>query len=75
MSNNSSDNLDFASDIEMAYREAAIAEIRKTKKAPPGFDGESCTQCGDEIPKARLALDRWTCVSCQEALEHKFARR
>ena len=33
------------------------------------FDGKTCVDCGDNIPEARLAMQRIRCVDCQEVLE------
>lgn len=43
----------------------------------PDFDGLHCVEprCGEVIPKARLAMGRIRCVSCQEALERSVKRR
>lgn len=66
MADASADSFDHASDIELAFREAAIARARQAEAVPKDFDGESCTDCGLEIPKGRLALGKFRCVHCQE---------
>jgi RNA polymerase-binding transcription factor DksA len=81
--NDPKDN-DFAStdvlddgDIASAYqmRENAIAlQKAQAAMAPethPDFDGESCVDCGDEIPKLRLNMGKVRCVHCQGKLERK----
>lgn len=40
----------------------------------PDFDGETCVECGEEIPPARLILKRVRCVDCQSFLEEESAR-
>jgi RNA polymerase-binding transcription factor DksA len=66
-----SDPNDEASELEQAHRESAIIAASK-KAAPethPDFDGETCLDCGEDIPPARLALGKIRCVYCQSALE------
>lgn len=67
------DEGDIASALELGFIAHAL-EMHKAKVAPerhPDFDGESCLDCGDEIPKARLVMGRIRCVHCQEILEKK----
>lgn len=72
-SNDVLDEGDLASAYQM--RENAMAlEKAKAAAAPethPDFDGESCVACGDDIPKARLAMGKVRCVHCQTVLERK----
>ncbi len=35
----------------------------------PGFDGQHCVDCDDELPPLRLAMKRVRCVMCQTLLE------
>lgn len=42
MSDNSADSLDHASDVEQAFRDAAITAARAQARKPAGFDGENC---------------------------------
>ena len=65
MSDHSADSLDHASDVEQAFRDAAITAARAQARKPAGFDGENCYDCGLEIPAERLALGKFTCVGCQ----------
>ena len=76
MSDNSADSLDHASDVEQAFRDAAITAARAQARKPAGFDGENCYDCGLEIPAGRLALGKFTCVGCQTLREksQKFNR-
>lgn len=65
------DEADQASMFQMAENEHALAKV-KAKLAPethPDFDGKTCLECGDKIPKARLAMGKIRCVHCQTALE------
>ena len=71
MSDNSADSFDFASEIETAFRESAIAEARKILAPPRHFDGKNCSECDEPIPILRLALAKHTCVYCQEEIERK----
>ncbi len=67
------DEVDIASALEMGFIAKAL-EAHKSKVAPethPDFDGESCIDCGDEIPQLRLNMGKIRCVYCQEALEKK----
>lgn len=67
------DEGDIASALELGFIAHAL-EMHKAKVAPethPDFDGESCLDCGDDIPQARLVMGRIRCVHCQEILEKK----
>lgn len=61
------DQADIASENEDAYRNEALRKVTQAANAKPpkDFDGESCVECGLEIPKGRLALGKWTCIFCQ----------
>jgi RNA polymerase-binding transcription factor DksA len=68
---------DEASELEIAGREQAIAEIQQ-RLAPeihPDFDGETCVECTADIPIARLKMGRVRCVDCQAAIERKSKGR
>ena len=73
MSDHSADSLDHASDVEQAFRDAAITAARTQAQKPADFDGENCYDCGLEIPAGRLALGKFTCVECQ-TLKEKNAK-
>ena len=67
------DEVDQAAMIQLAEQARAMAEVR-AKTAPethPDFDGETCIDCTDELPKERLAMGRIRCVHCQTILEKK----
>mgnify|MGYP001395007076 CR=1 FL=1 len=67
------DEADIASALEMGYMAQALEahKAKVAKETHPDFDGESCIDCGEEIPKLRLSMGRIRCVYCQEALERK----
>lgn len=69
MSDHSADSLDHASDVEQAFRDAAIDAARYEERKPLDFDGETCYSCGLDIPAARLALGKFRCVECQTLRE------
>lgn len=73
MSDNHSDNLDSASEVEAIFRQASIAAICKPVKVPAGFDGKNCVECSEEIVEARLLLSKFTCVICQNFIERTNA--
>lgn len=71
------DEGDIASALEMSFIAQAL-EAHKSKVAPethPDFDGETCIDCGDDIPQIRLDMGRIRCVHCQETLEKKKKMR
>lgn len=46
------------------------ARERANKPLNPDFDGVHCVECGEEIPKNRLAKIRTDlCVDCQQEIE------
>ena len=66
------DNLDRASELEEAQRQAAIrAAQSKLGKPPAGFDGENCVDCEEEIEEGRLAIGKYTCFHCQPKRERR----
>jgi len=58
---------------------ANLIELARRANAPethPDFDGETCVDCGADIPPQRLALGKVRCVHCQskkEARERVYA--
>ena len=67
------DEGDMASAYQMRENALALAKA-KAAMAPethPDFDGESCVDCGDDIPQLRLSMGKVRCVHCQTALERK----
>jgi phage/conjugal plasmid C-4 type zinc finger TraR family protein len=65
------DESDRASAIEAAFNADALRDARRKTQPEthPDFDGKHCVECGEIIPKARLALGRVRCVECQSVLE------
>lgn len=70
------DPLDEATALSASLTDQAIAAARRTTapETHPDFDGESCIDCGDTIPAARLALGRIRCVRCQTLKERRAAQ-
>lgn len=65
------DEGDIASALERGYINQAL-QRHKEKLAPethPDFDGETCIDCGNDIPEVRLKMGKIRCVPCQEKLE------
>ncbi len=67
------DEADIASALEMGFIAQALEahKAKVAKETHPDFDGESCIDCGEQIPELRLSMGRIRCVYCQEALERK----
>jgi RNA polymerase-binding transcription factor DksA len=65
------DPLDEAAALSSAITDAAIEEVRRANapETHPDFDGKSCVECGELIPRERLALGKVRCVHCQSRLE------
>ena len=67
------DDGEMASAYEMGFIKDALKRHQE-KLAPekhPDFDGESCVNCGFEIPVLRLNMGKIRCVHCQEKLEKR----
>lgn len=63
--------------VQTERNNSAAVEAARAKAGPeyhPDFDGESCVECGGEIPAGRLALAKVRCVPCQEVLENASLR-
>lgn len=73
-SENFADDLDRASMLQDLMNEEAYQRVKENNKPEthPDFDGESCLECGDSLPSARLALGRIRCIICQQRLEKKI---
>lgn len=67
------DPIDEAAALAATLTDGAIAAARRANapETHPDFDGETCVECGEDIPPARLAMKKVRCVHCQGALEHK----
>jgi RNA polymerase-binding transcription factor DksA len=63
--------MELARDHQDNLERKALEDVRAQANAlmPPDWDGKTCYDCGSDIPKKRLDLVKWTCVSCQEARE------
>ncbi len=72
----SADENDRASNAEFAHNQDALERVRALAKpeTDPDFDGCHCVECGEPIPKARLALSKVRGVTCQQRLEDLAAR-
>lgn len=69
MADSGADDLDHASDVEQAFREAALKAARAGEAIPKDFDGENCYDCALEVHPARLALGKFRCIECQTLKE------
>ena len=58
------DPIDEAAALAATLADGAIAAARAANapETHPDFDGETCIDCGDDIPKERLALKKIRCV-------------
>ena len=63
------DDADRAGPQEDAFRAEALRKARLPERAPIGWDGESCTECGEELAEARLVIGAWICVPCKTHTE------
>jgi RNA polymerase-binding transcription factor DksA len=67
------DEGDLASAYERGFIQDALNR-HKEKLAPeshPDFDGETCIDCGVDIPVLRLNMGKIRCVDCQDKLEKR----
>lgn len=72
MSSLNDKTLEFAERIVNDAIEEKIKAAGVEQKDLPKFatwDGETCFDCGGEIPAGRLKLGRVRCVHCQEVAE------
>lgn len=67
------DEGDQAAAFQMRENNLALAKVKAQlgPESHPDFDGESCVECGNEIPEGRLALGKVRCVHCQSKLENR----
>lgn len=65
--------LEYASAYADGIVNAGVLAARRASEVEthPDFDGETCIDCGDDIPEGRLALGKIRCVHCQELLEKR----
>lgn len=69
------DETDYAQHMQLK-EQASISHRARELNRPethPDFDGETCVECGEDIPPARLLLKRVRCVECQTFLEEAAA--
>ena len=73
----SADENDRASSAEHTHNQDNLERIRALAKPEthPDFDGRHCVECGEAIPKARLALGEIRCVTCRQRRENQAALR
>jgi RNA polymerase-binding transcription factor DksA len=67
------DPIDEAAALAASLTDGAIAAVRAANapETHPDFDGETCIDCGDDIPKERLAMKKIRCVHCQRLKERR----
>jgi len=77
MNDRPADPLDEAAELTATMTQNAVEAARAANSPQfhPDFDGESCIQCGDEIPTDRLAMGKIRCVRCQSILEKQARGR
>ena len=73
MRDNVPDENDRASVAEQIANEELIARVRSVANKPPPADWDrlTCYECGEDLPKERIAANRYLCVHHQELLERK----
>ncbi len=72
MSDHTADSFDHASVVEQNFRDAAVKAAGWVEPTPKDFDGETCYDCGSDIPEGRLALGKFRCIGCQAAREKRY---
>lgn len=67
------DEVDYAQMQQLEQNTQSIQKIREAlaPETHPDFDGETCVDCGNDIPKQRLAMGKVRCVYCQNIIETK----
>lgn len=70
------DETDYAQHMQLKEQASISLRARELNRPEthPDFDGQSCVECGEDIPPARLLLRRVRCVDCQTFLEEAAAR-
>lgn len=73
-SENYADELDRAAVLQDRMNEDALAAAKEKNKPEthPDFDGETCVECGEDMPLVRLQLGRIRCISCQQIREKRI---
>jgi len=67
------DEAEFAQYVEQAQTDAAVksAVAKARPEYHPDFDGVHCIECDEEIPEARLKLQKIRCIHCQSEIENR----
>lgn len=70
----SPDELDMASEMEMAFTEKAVEAVTSRLRAEhhPDFNGVDCLECAEPLMPLRLTDRRMRCVPCQDRLERRI---
>jgi RNA polymerase-binding transcription factor DksA len=66
--------LEFAERLQAAHVEEKIQAARVKQADLPQFnswDGETCFDCGEDLPFKRIEMGRVRCVHCQSVAERK----
>ena len=73
MRENLPDEVDRASENEAILAEEGVARARMAAQPnpPKDWDGETCYECGNEMPKERLAMRWHQCVPCKSLIEKR----
>ena len=72
MSDLNDKTLEFAERIVSASVEERIEKARERQCDKPEFrawDGETCFDCGEDLPEERIEMGRVRCVICQTKAE------
>lgn len=71
------DETDYAQHLQLKEQAAISVRARELNRPEhhPDFDGETCVECGEDIPANRLLLNKVRCVDCQTFLEEADARK
>ena len=65
--------LELAEALAASAVDRGISKIRASHVKPKGFDG-TC-ECGEVIPKGRIAAEYYNCIDCQRLIEHNRKMR
>lgn len=74
MSDLNDKTLEFAERIMSSAVEERVAQARVRQCDKPkfiGWDGETCFDCGNDMPEERIEMGRVRCVHCQSVAERK----
>lgn len=67
------DETEFAQHMEQVQTNEAVknAVAKARPEYHPEFDGVHCIECDEEIPQARLKLQKIRCIHCQSEIEKR----